>query len=93
MVRVRVRARERDREEGGDGNQRALGSLEFLAQDADTSGKTLVDAWNGFNDLSRLAMMWNLRHCWLSGARFAFNCYRHWAQLLSRQLGGRQSQS
>ena len=27
-------------------------------------------------------MMWNVRHCWAEGERFAFNCYRHWAQLL-----------
>ena len=37
-------------------------------------------------------MMWTVRHCWPAGARFAFNCYRHWAQLLpphnSELIGG-----
>ena len=28
-----------------------------------------------------------MRHHWLAGAGFAFNCYRHWAQLLLRQPG------
>ena len=28
--------------------------------------------------------MW---HRWLTGARFASNCYRHWAQLLLLQAG------
>ena len=37
--------------------------------------------------MSRLEMMWTVRHCWLAGARFAFNCYMHWVQLLLRQPG------
>ena len=69
-------------QEGGDMTQRALGSLEFLTQNAEPSGKTLVDARNEFNKLSRLAMLWTVRHRWPAGSRFAFNCYRHWAQLL-----------
>ena len=47
----------------------------------------LVDARNGFNKLSRLAMLWTVQHRWPVGVRFAFNCYRHWAQLLLRQTG------
>ena len=39
-------------EKGGDGTRRALGSLEFLPQDAKPSGTTLIDACNGFNKLS-----------------------------------------
>ena len=65
----------------------ALGALEFLTQDAELSGTTLVDAHNEFNELSRLAMLWTVQHCWPAGARFAFNCYRHWEQLLLRQPG------
>ena len=34
------------------GAQRSLGSLEFLTQNADPSGTTLVDAHNGFNKMS-----------------------------------------
>ena len=70
---------EEEGEEEGVGNQGALGSLYFLTQDADPSGTTLVDAHNGFNELSRLAMLWNVRNYWPAGARFAFNCYRHCA--------------
>jgi hypothetical protein len=40
-------------------------------------GLTLVDARNGFNELSRYAMLWTARHRWPKGTRFAFNCYRH----------------
>ena len=36
------------------GTQRALGAPEFLTQDAEPSETTLVDACNGFNELSRL---------------------------------------
>ena len=61
-------------EEGGGGTQRALESLEFLTQEAEPSGTTLVDARNGFNKLSRLAMRWTVWHRWPAGARFAFNC-------------------
>ena len=54
---------------------------------ADPSGTTLVDAGNGFNELNRLAMLWTVRHRWPAEARFAFNCYKHWTQLLLRQPG------
>ena len=47
----------------------------------------LVDARNGFYKLSRLAMLRTVRHRCPAGARFAFNCYRNWAQLLLRQPG------
>ena len=36
----------------------ALGALEFLTQEAESSGTTLVDARNGFNELIRLEMLW-----------------------------------
>ena len=47
----------------------------------------LVDAANGFNELGRKAMLWTVRHRWANGARFAFNCYRHSAQLIMRRRG------
>ena len=72
---------------GVGGAQRALGDLEFLTQDVEPSGTMLVDARNGFNELGRLAMLWTVWHRWPAGARFAFNCYRHSAQLLLRQTG------
>ena len=51
-----------DGEEGDDRTQSELGALEFLTQDADPSGTTLVDDCNGFNELSRLAILWTVRH-------------------------------
>ena len=72
-------------EEGG--SQWALEALEFLTQEAELSGTTLVDARYGFNELSRLAMLWTVQQRWPAGARFAFNCYRHWVQLLLLQPG------
>ena len=74
-------------EEEGGGTQRTLVYLEFLTQEAEPSGTLLVDVCNGFNELSRLAMLWTVRHRWSVGARFAFNCYMHWAQLILRQTG------
>ena len=65
----------------------APGALEFLTQESDPSGTTLVAARNGFNEMNHLAILWTVRHRWLAGARFAFNCYRDWAQLLLRQPG------
>ena len=73
-------------EEGGE-TQRSMGALEFLTQEAELNRTMLVDARNGFNELSRLAMLWNVQHHWPAGTRFAFNCYRHWAQLLLCQPG------
>ena len=61
-------------EEDGDGTLRALGDLEFLTQDADLKGTKIFDARNGFSELSRLAMLWTVRHHWLVRSRFAFNC-------------------
>ena len=78
---------ENEVEEGGGGTQGALEALEFLTQDADPSGTMLVDARNKFNKLSCLVMLWTLRHRCPAGAIFAFNCYKHWAQLILSQPG------
>ena len=51
----------------------ALEATELLTQEAEMGGMTPVDASNGFNKLSRLEMLRNLRHLWLAGVRFAFN--------------------
>ena len=32
-------------------------------------------------------MLWTVQHRWPAGTRFAFNCYKNWAQLLLRQPG------
>jgi hypothetical protein len=51
-------------------------------------GFLLIDAANAFNELNRTAMLWTIRHEWPAGARFAFNCYRHWATLVIRGKQG-----
>ena len=45
-------------------------------------GLFLGDTYNGFNNLSRLSMLWTVHHQWLGGAQFAFNYYRHSLKLL-----------
>jgi hypothetical protein len=45
------------------------------------SGFLLMDAKNAFNEGNRTAMCWTIRHPWPSGARYTFNCYRHWLTL------------
>ena len=60
-------------EEEGGGTIRALGDLELLTQDAEPSGTTLVDARNGFNELSHFAILWTVRYHWPEGARFFFD--------------------
>ena len=32
-------------------------------------------------------MLWTVQHRWPEGARFAFNCYKHWSQILLCQPG------
>ena len=68
-------------EEGGECTIRAMGAQDFLTQEveAEPSGTTLVDARYGFNGLSRLLMLWTVRHRWPVGTSFTFNFYRHWA--------------
>ena len=80
-------------EEGDDGTIRALGAIEFLTPEADLSVTTLVDACNGFNELSRLATLWTVQHRWLEEKRFTLNRYRHWAQLHSASRGSHPLQS
>ena len=65
----------------------ALEAKGLLTQDAEPGGTTFVDAHNGFNKLIYLTMLWTVHHRWLAEARSAFNCYRHWAQLILHQLG------
>jgi hypothetical protein len=47
-------------------------------------GSALFDARNGFNELNRYLMLWNMAHLWNQGSRFAFNRYRHWVRCLVR---------
>jgi hypothetical protein len=61
-------------------------SLERHSLDAE--GVTLVDASNGFNELNRYAMLWNVRHRWPKGSRLAFNSYRHFNICIVRKGTG-----
>ena len=51
-------------------------------------GFLLVDARNAFNEGNRSAFMWTIRHLWPSGARFTYNCYKHWTMLVLRGEDG-----
>ena len=55
--------------------------------DSDPNKACLVDTWNGFNQLNHKLMLWHVRHCWPSGAFYAFNCYKYAAQLVLRHPG------
>ena len=49
----------------------------------------LVDARNGFNELSHKAMLWTVRVRWPNRAWFAFNCYQQFFQAyLNFKIGG-----
>ena len=56
-------------EEGGlwGGGLLALEATGILARDAEPVGPTLVDSCNDFNELSRLEMIWTVRHRWPAG--------------------------
>ncbi|KAL7476498.1 hypothetical protein ACHAW6_002356, partial [Cyclotella cf. meneghiniana] len=43
---------------------------------------TLADADNGFQNLGRYSLLWEVQHRWRGGARFAYNMYRHECRLL-----------
>jgi hypothetical protein len=75
-----------------------LDPLEDLGAAEDTSnsryeegtgfGSALFDTRNGFKELNRYLMLWNVAHLWNCGRRFAFNHYRHWVRCLVRtELG------
>ena len=51
----------------------------------ETESLTLIDAINGFNELSFLVILWMVRHCWPSRSIFALDFYRHEAQLVVRR--------
>ena len=52
-------------------------------------GFLLIDADNGFNEFSRIQMLWTCRHEWPQGAQFAFNLNRHQLLLLVQDPGGK----
>ena len=53
----------RERERGDwEGGVLALEATGLPTQDAELGGTALVDARNGFNKMSRLAMLWTVHH-------------------------------
>ena len=52
--------------------------------DEEDWGFLLIYTRNAFNEENRTAMLWDVRHKWPSGARFTYNCYRHWSTLVVR---------
>ena len=75
-------------EAGIEGGIHAMQHLWAQHQHADDWGFLLIDAKNAFNEQNRTAMLWAVRHEWPSGARFVFNCYRHWSTLILRSGNG-----
>ncbi|KAL7503120.1 hypothetical protein ACHAXN_000965, partial [Cyclotella atomus] len=63
------------------------GVMERLPENT-AKGVMLVDATNGFNELNRYSMLWNVRHRWSKGSRLAFNCYRHFNICIVREGTG-----
>ena len=57
----------------------SLGAAGILTQEPELGETMLVHAFIGFNKLTRLEMLWTVLYIWPAGARFAFNCYKHWA--------------
>ena len=78
---------EGDDAEAEGGGLLALEATGLLTQDAEPGDTILVNACNGFNYMSRLAMLWTVRQRCMAGTRFALNFYRHWVQLLLLQPG------
>ena len=73
------------------GIEGAIHGMNQLWSDTETlehQGFLLVDARNAFNEINRIAMLWNIRHLWPKGARFAFNCYRFHSLLIVRSSTG-----
>lgn len=50
-------------------------------------GFTIVNAANGFNELSHMAMLWTIYHILPKGGGFVFNCYQHKAMFIVRNPG------
>ena len=58
-----------------------------MQPEEDLAGCLLADAANGFNNVSRLEMLWTVAHRWPRASSFAFNCYRPFPQLVIRVSG------
>jgi hypothetical protein len=75
-------------ESGVEGAIHAMQHMWELHKAEEEWGFLLIDARNAFNEQNRTAMLWTVRHEWPSGARFTFNCYKHWGTLVIRNNNG-----
>ena len=75
-----------DKDDGMPGLQRP-GARMGTAGPSNEEVLLLVDAANGFNNLSRYVMLWMVRHCCTKLSRFSFNYYRHENRLVYRRPG------
>jgi hypothetical protein len=68
---------------GVEGGSHAIQLLwESRMKQEDEWGFLLIDANNAFsNEGNQMEMLWTIHHEWPSGARFTFNCYKHWMAL------------
>ena len=55
--------------------QEAMEEMEAKEEEAgeEIKGITFIYSRNGFNEVSRLTMLWMVSHCWPSGAIFSLN--------------------
>ena len=42
---------------------------------------------NAFDSVTKMTMLWRVRHLWPYMSRFASNCYRHQIRMVVRMLG------
>ena len=66
----------------------AVAGLWAEMDEEERQGFLVIDAENAFNSLSRVNMLWNVRHLWPEGARFAFNLYCFTSHLICRSNTG-----
>ena len=50
-----------------------------------------VDSNNEFTDINQVGMLWTVQNLWTYGARFVFNCYRHWSLIVLRNRNTTES--
>ena len=61
-------------EAGIEGGIHAVSELWSQCKAEEEWGFLLIDAANAFNEINRTGMLWTIRHEWVTGARFSFNC-------------------
>ena len=75
-------------EAGVEGGIHALRLIWELHVQEEEWGFLLMDAKNAFNEGNWMQICWTIRHIWPAGARYVFNCYRHWSVLVVRAGNG-----